>query len=217
MSRPAGSPFRLPGALDLGCCRRCGALVVFPAGEGSGKALDLDRFDDYDIHLLAWDAASRQIIGACRLGLMDDIMSRYGKRGLYTYTLFDYPTAFLGRIGPAIECSDSTSTGNSRIVSMPGSCPICRRRQHVRPHATWASPGPVWVTTCKPPVDVRVESRVTARVYLARFTAPIHAPPVSAPRVAWPRADRTGIADVVLSTWHLRLRKAPRCDTHRQV
>lgn len=77
------------------------------AGEGSGKALDLDRFDQHYTHLVLWNRARQELVGAYRLGLTDEIMARHGKKGLYTGTLFRYSRKLLDRIGPAIEMGRS--------------------------------------------------------------------------------------------------------------
>jgi putative hemolysin len=73
------------------------------AGEGTGKAVDLDRFDNLYIHLFIWNKDKDQVVGAYRLGPTDEILPRYGKRGLYTHTLFKYEEALLDEIGPALE------------------------------------------------------------------------------------------------------------------
>jgi putative hemolysin len=77
------------------------------AGEGTGKSVDIDRFDEYYIHLLLWDKESDEVAGGYRLGLTDDILQMHGRRGLYTSTLFEYTRAFLDRIQPAIELGRS--------------------------------------------------------------------------------------------------------------
>lgn len=58
------------------------------AGEGTNKSVDLDEFDLYYDHLFLWDREKQQLVGAYRIGDGKRIMARYGKRGLYTYTLF---------------------------------------------------------------------------------------------------------------------------------
>lgn len=73
------------------------------AGEGTGKAVDLDRFDNLYIHLFIWNRDKDEVVGAYRLGPTDEILPRYGKRGLYTHTLFHYEDALLEEIGPALE------------------------------------------------------------------------------------------------------------------
>jgi putative hemolysin len=76
-------------------------------GEGTGKAIDLDTFDAHYLQLFVWNREKREIVGAYRLGAADDILSRYGKRGLYTHTVFAYRSAFLEQIGPALEMGRS--------------------------------------------------------------------------------------------------------------
>jgi len=73
------------------------------AGEGTGKALDLDRFDQTYVHLFLWNETRRDIAGACRLGRTDALLAREGKKGLYTHTLFRYRNAFLHDMGPSLE------------------------------------------------------------------------------------------------------------------
>jgi len=77
------------------------------AGEGTGKALDLDRFDGHYLHLFLWNAKKREIAGAYRLAKVDDIRERMGIDGLYTATLFHYGDSFLDVLGPALELGRS--------------------------------------------------------------------------------------------------------------
>jgi hypothetical protein len=92
------------------CMRELGRLreLTFrAAGEGTGKASDIDRFDAYYLHLFVWDAQAEAIAGAYRLGLADEIVDRYGTDGLYTKSLFRYGDAFLRSVNPAIELGRS--------------------------------------------------------------------------------------------------------------
>lgn len=77
------------------------------AGEGTGNVVDKDRFDERYTHLFLWNKESKEVVGAYRLGLTDEIMSWYGADGLYTSTLFDYKRELLERISPAIELGRS--------------------------------------------------------------------------------------------------------------
>jgi putative hemolysin len=74
-----------------------------PIGEGTGNALDLDRFDNIYIHLFVWNHQKKELVGAYRIGPTAEILPRHGKKGLYTYTLFNYRSRLLDRIGPALE------------------------------------------------------------------------------------------------------------------
>lgn len=77
------------------------------SGEGTGRAIDLDRFDNYYLHLFVWNKERQEVVGAYRIGMTDDIMERYGKNGLYTSTLFKYNSDILDKIGPALELGRS--------------------------------------------------------------------------------------------------------------
>jgi len=77
------------------------------AGEGTGRASDIDLFDAHYLHLFVWDTQALAIVGAYRLGLTDEILSRYGRRGLYTQSLFKYSARALQAINPAIELGRS--------------------------------------------------------------------------------------------------------------
>lgn len=76
-------------------------------GEGTGKELDLDRFDSYYLHVFLWSLERQEIAGAYRMGLTDRILAEYGKNGLYTHSLFHYRKRFLAQSDPAIELGRS--------------------------------------------------------------------------------------------------------------
>ena len=76
-------------------------------GEGTGKAIDLDRFDLYYNHLFLWNRKKLEVVGAYRLGDVNAIVQRYGENGLYTSTLFHYRSAFLQQINNALELGRS--------------------------------------------------------------------------------------------------------------
>lgn len=82
--------------------------ITFRAvGEGTGMEIDLDRFDDYYIHLFAWDKEANQLVGAYRLGPSDEIIPRFGVRGFYTRTLFLYDQRLIDQISPSVEMGRS--------------------------------------------------------------------------------------------------------------
>lgn len=78
-----------------------------PLGEGTGKSIDLDEYDAHYLHLFVWNSSMKEVIGAYRLGLSDEILSHLGVAGLYTSTLFAYPVTLLEQIGPALELGRS--------------------------------------------------------------------------------------------------------------
>ncbi|MBC7884174.1 MAG: lysophospholipid acyltransferase family protein [Saprospiraceae bacterium] len=58
------------------------------AGEGTGKATDVDKYDAYYHHLILWDKSACQLAGAYRLGLGKEIKKMYGMSGFYMSELF---------------------------------------------------------------------------------------------------------------------------------
>jgi len=92
------------------CLREIGRLreITFRGvGEGTGKPLDLDRFDETYLHLFIWQRDKREIVGAYRLGQTDVILPEHGIAGLYTSTLFDYDRNLMDQIDPALEMGRS--------------------------------------------------------------------------------------------------------------
>jgi putative hemolysin len=82
--------------------------IAFRAvGEGTGRKLDLDLFDEHYLHLILWQDEQAEIGGAYRLGPTDEILERHGPRGLYTTTLFRMPPALLAQLDPALELGRS--------------------------------------------------------------------------------------------------------------
>jgi putative hemolysin len=77
------------------------------AGEGTGRALDRDRFDDLYLHLFVWNRERGEIVGAYRMGPTDLLLPRLGERGLYTATLFRFRGRLLAQIDPALELGRS--------------------------------------------------------------------------------------------------------------
>lgn len=76
-------------------------------GEGTGKPMDIDEFDDTYRHLVLWNHAEREVAGAYRFGLTDELLKKQGASGLYTSTLFNYRESFLRELGPALEMGRS--------------------------------------------------------------------------------------------------------------
>lgn len=79
-------------------------------GEGTNKAIDLDEFDHYYDHLFLWDRVKRKIAGAYRIGDARMIMDRYGRRGLYTSTLFRMDKAIHPVLAQSFELGRSFVT-----------------------------------------------------------------------------------------------------------
>ena len=77
------------------------------AGEGTGKSRDLDRFDRYYWHVLLWNQAKQELVGAYRAGNTAEILAERGLKGLYTSTLFRYDAKAFQKMGPALELGRS--------------------------------------------------------------------------------------------------------------
>lgn len=77
------------------------------AGEGTGKARDLDAFDEHYLQLILWDGATQRLAGGYRIARVDRVLREQGRRGLYTATLFKFRPGFLRELGPALELGRS--------------------------------------------------------------------------------------------------------------
>ena len=82
-------------------------LTFRRAGEGTGKGLDLDAFDEYYWHVLLWHKTRRELVGAYRAGNTAEILAQRGIAGLYTSTLFRYDERIFQKLGPARELGRS--------------------------------------------------------------------------------------------------------------
>jgi putative hemolysin len=76
-------------------------------GEGTGRELDLDRFDPHYYHLFLWHPANGQIAGAYRVGFTHELLRAHGLNGLYTHSLFNIRRELFDRLGPTLELGRS--------------------------------------------------------------------------------------------------------------
>jgi putative hemolysin len=76
-------------------------------GEGTGKSVDLDKFDESYWHLVLWHRTNQEVVGAYRVCRTDEQLIRYGLDGFYTRTLFDYDEEMIRKLGPALELGRS--------------------------------------------------------------------------------------------------------------
>lgn len=76
-------------------------------GEGTGRPVDLDSFDEHYLHLFVWNTERQELVGAYRIGATDEILHQHGLAGLYTSTLFRYRLRLFIEIGPALELGRS--------------------------------------------------------------------------------------------------------------
>jgi putative hemolysin len=91
--------WQIPSVLrEIGRLRE---IAFRAAGEGTGEAEDIDRFDREYLHLFLWNHTTREVVGAYRLAPTDSVEE------LYTATLFHYGREFLHKLGPAVELGRS--------------------------------------------------------------------------------------------------------------
>jgi putative hemolysin len=78
--------------------------IAFRAvGEGSGKAIDVDSFDEHYEHIFIWDKQNKYVVGAYRIGRTDHLLRKSGVDGLYVNSLFRLHRSLFRRLGPALE------------------------------------------------------------------------------------------------------------------
>ena len=88
-------------------------------GEGTGAEIDTDSFDTYYKHLILWDNEAGQLAGAYRLGIGREIMEKYGVKGFYTHTLFNYSDRFTALLPECIELGRSFLSVDYKKEALP--------------------------------------------------------------------------------------------------
>jgi len=71
--------------------------------EGSGKALDLDRFDPHYTHLIVWDRRAGAVAGGYRARSLSSLTPPGTMKTLYTASLFRFKREFFERCGTSME------------------------------------------------------------------------------------------------------------------
>jgi len=98
--------WRRNGATWVPILRELGRLreIAFRAvGEGSGRRRDLDSYDDDYYHLILWDDAELEIVGAYRFIPGGEQLERRGMEGLYSHSLFHYDERMIPILRQGIE------------------------------------------------------------------------------------------------------------------
>jgi len=72
-------------------------------GEGTNKSIDIDKFDKYYRHMFLWDDDAKQIAGAYRMGLGEEIYPKYGMQGFYLHELFKFEPELFDMMSKSIE------------------------------------------------------------------------------------------------------------------
>ncbi|WP_343330694.1 lysophospholipid acyltransferase family protein [Polaribacter staleyi] len=88
-------------------------------GEGTNKAIDLDKFDKYYHHLLLWDREAKCLAGAYRMGLGKDIYKKFGINGFYIQTLFRIEPELFQMMENTIEMGRAFIIGEYQQKPMP--------------------------------------------------------------------------------------------------
>lgn len=81
---------------ELGLARERSFRTV---GEGSGEAMDIDDFDRHYYHIIAFDTGTRKLLGAYRVGRVDQILKTKGLQGVYSFQFFNH-RLLLEQYGP---------------------------------------------------------------------------------------------------------------------
>ncbi|WP_239057099.1 lysophospholipid acyltransferase family protein [Desulfovibrio sp. JC010] len=76
-------------------------------GEGTGQAVDVDRFDNTFIHLVLWHKETKEIAGAYRIARADEQIERFGLNGVYSHSFFRFKPEFFEKVSPALELGRS--------------------------------------------------------------------------------------------------------------
>ncbi len=74
---------------------------------GSGKDIDLDKYDHYYNHLFVWDSEKHSIVGSYRVGHVDKILKKHGVKGLYIRSLYKFKQKELKNITNCLEVGRS--------------------------------------------------------------------------------------------------------------
>ncbi|MCI2229203.1 lysophospholipid acyltransferase family protein [Polaribacter sp. MSW13] len=88
-------------------------------GEGTNKAIDLDKYDKYYYHLFLWDRDANCLAGAYRMGLGKEIFKKHGINGFYVQTLFRIEPELHQMMENTIEMGRAFIIGEYQQKPMP--------------------------------------------------------------------------------------------------
>ena len=69
--------------------------------------MDVDLFDSTYRHLVLWNGERSEVVGAYRMGDTRAIIERFGRKGLYTHSLFRFKTGMLRYLADSLELGRS--------------------------------------------------------------------------------------------------------------
>ncbi|OEE43309.1 GNAT family N-acetyltransferase [Enterovibrio norvegicus] len=82
--------------------------VAFRAvGEGTGQRRDIDKYDQHYFHLVLWDPAALDIVGAYRFCDTQAVIAQHGKEALYTHSLFNFEQGMTSKLDSGLELGRS--------------------------------------------------------------------------------------------------------------
>ncbi|MDD1794743.1 lysophospholipid acyltransferase family protein [Enterovibrio sp. ZSDZ42] len=82
--------------------------VAFRAvGEGTGQRRDIDIYDEHYFHLVLWDPACLDIVGAYRFCDTQAVIAQQGIQSLYTHSLFNYDEGMTPYLNAGLELGRS--------------------------------------------------------------------------------------------------------------
>ncbi|MFK5983396.1 MAG: lysophospholipid acyltransferase family protein [Flavobacteriaceae bacterium] len=88
-------------------------------GEGTNKAIDLDKFDAYYHHMFLWDKDEKKIAGAYRMGMGSEIFPKYGINGFYLQELFRFEQELYPMMSKSIEMGRAFIIKKYQMRPMP--------------------------------------------------------------------------------------------------
>ncbi|MFP5520698.1 MAG: lysophospholipid acyltransferase family protein [Bdellovibrionia bacterium] len=103
---------------ELGIAREKSFRVV---GEGSGKSMDIDAYDRHYVHIIAMDTATNKMLGAYRVGKVDEILKAQGHDGVYTSNFFEHQPLLKAKGDQMLELGRSFvdfEAGSKAIVAL---------------------------------------------------------------------------------------------------
>lgn len=108
---------RIPNILrEIGRLRE---ITFREVGEGSNKALDLDKYDKFYHHMFLWDTVKSIVVGAYRMGLGEDIYKKHGIDGFYINTLFRIEPELFSMMEETIEMGRAFVIKEYQLKPMP--------------------------------------------------------------------------------------------------
>ena len=137
-------------------------------GEGTGRAVDLDRHDDYYTHLFVWDREEEGLVGAYRIGHTAEILDQYGPGGLYVSSLFRLSPRLLTHLRQGLELGrsfvrqDYQRSFSALLMLWKGiAAYVVRHPEHRYLY------GPVSISNSYHPMSQRILIQFLARHYLS--------------------------------------------------